>query len=325
VDAEGAGDMSQVSWRILEGDCRETLATLPAGSVQTCVTSPPYFGLRDYGRDGQMGLEPQPDEFVAVFREVRRVLADDGTVWLNLGDSYSAYNGNAGMGGPVGLTQTTERPKLPKGHGLVAKALKPKDLIGIPWMVAFALRADGWFLRSEIIWAKRNCMPESVTDRPTRAHEQIFLLSKRPRYFYDHDAIREEDLGRDHARTVLDGQPSLEPSGGLAAPNRGLRTVAGRDGLGRNKRSVWTVATQPFPGAHFATFPPKLIEPCILAGCPEGGTVLDPFAGAGTTGMVALRHGRSFIGCELNHEYVQLGRERIIADSPLLNTHAEAA
>jgi DNA modification methylase len=334
------------SWRIIEGDCRDVLASIPERSAHTCVTSPPYFGLRDYGHDGQIGLEPTPDEFVAalvdVFRGVRRVLRDDGTVWLNLGDSYAgsgpsgaSYDsattrrraeGNGQDGAfrvsPTlrdrGLSYAEKKPIAPPGY-------KPKDLLGIPWMVAFALRADGWYLRSEIIWAKRNCMPESVTDRPTKAHEQLFLLSKRPSYFYDSGAIREEDVGADHPRQVLDGQPSLEPSGGLHTQHSGLRTPNGRDGAGRNKRSVWTVATQPYAGAHFATFPPKLIEPCVLAGCPEGGTVLDPFAGTGTTGMVALRHNRSFVGVELSPVYAAMARERIVADAPLLNSVAEAA
>jgi DNA modification methylase len=331
------------AWRILTGDCRVTLATLDAGSVQTCVTSPPYFGLRDYGHDGQIGLEPTPDEFVAalvdVFRAVRRVLRDDGTVWLNLGDSYAhstgvmpPHNGSvaklSGSGNP-----TVRKSHIADGQTTVVRdhGCKPKDLLGIPWMVAFALRADGWYLRSDIIWAKPNPMPESVTDRPTKAHEYLFLLSKSPRYFYDADAIREEFAPYE--------APDVEPSGEVTertalGPNlhqpalrrgRAARAAQMYRNEGRNKRSVWTVATQPYPGAHFATFPPKLIEPCILAGCPEGGTVLDPFAGAGTTGMVALRHGRSFVGCELSPEYVALARDRIIADSPLLNTHAEAA
>jgi hypothetical protein len=504
------------SWRIIEGDCRDTLATLEAESVQTCVTSPPYFGLRDYGHDGQIGLEPTPDEFVAalvgVFREVRRVLRDDGTIWVNLGDSY----------GPE------------------------KQLLGIPWQFAFAMQSDGWVLRSDVVWQKPNPMPESVTDRPTKSHEfiflfakgreragrfahisdedarwlalfvdtegciavkrtrevcgaqvsvagtcrplleraqaivgsgcileragqnapmfywqvsnkaardlllrlyphlivkkrqaricihiesmtgrsgeppsdrrtvvldrlweankscnsfgdpdiswvpepNVFLLSKGPRYYFDADAIREDGSATSHGGQPIEGGPKQVMLGQQVNGRMGL--VAGD--AGRNKRSVWTVATQPFPGAHFATFPPKLIEPCILAGCPERacgvcgapweriverdgghpstrgeqswtkgsgtfqrdnrgglsklsgasrtvgwepscghdapavpGTVLDPFAGAGTTGMVALRHGRSFVGCELSPEYVELARDRIIGDSPLLNTSAEAA
>lgn len=318
--------LARQSWSVVEGDCRDTLRTLDAGSVQTCVTSPPYFGLRDYGHDGQIGLEPTPDEFVAalveVFRDVRRVLRDDGTVWLNLGDSYaSAPKGNPGDKG--NLNQSA--PRGFEQGGAYGKAnlpgIKQKDLIGIPWMVAFALRADGWYLRSEVIWAKTSCMPEAVKDRPTKAHETIFLLSKRSRYFYDADAIREALA----PATIADNRiPFSRPSNG----NEGSVEIGHpipTPEAGRNKRSVWTVATQPFPGAHFATFPPKLIEPCILAGSREGDVVLDPFAGAGTTGMVALRHSRSFVGCELNPEYVQIARDRIIADSPLLNSHAEAA
>lgn len=303
------------TWRIIDGDCRDVLSTLDAASVHCCVTSPPYFGLRDYGHDGQIGLEPTPDEFVTalveVFREVRRVLRDDGTLWLNLGDSYAGSWGAQSRGATSALAdrsvssqQILAHPKRTNTGSVAAGApYKPKDLLGIPWMVAFALRADGWYLRSEIIWAKPNPMPESVTDRPTKAHEYVFLLSKSPRYFYDADAIREP-----HADGKWGGEdgPTLNPAG-------------------RNKRSVWTVATQPFAGAHFATFPPKLIEPCILAGCPEGGMVLDPFAGAGTTGMVALRHGRSFVGVELNQQYAAMARERIIGDVPLLNSVGEVA
>jgi DNA modification methylase len=293
----------------MEGDCRAVLAGLPAGSVHTVVTSPPYFGLRDYGHDGQIGLEPTPDEFVAalvaVFREVRRALRDDGTVWLNLGDSYA--------GGGCGARDEMRWPKQSRNdhmpvHAKASTGLKNKDLIGIPWMVAFALRADGWYLRSEIIWAKPNPMPESVTDRPTKAHEQVFLLSKGPRYFYDADAVREVDGGRPSGNGfVRDHRLTYQNADGTGRGNE----EQWEPGRGRNKRSVWTVATQPYPGAHFATFPPKLIEPCILAGCPEGGAVLDPFAGAGTTGMVALQHGRSFVGCELNPVYAQMARDRI--------------
>jgi DNA modification methylase len=325
------------TWRIVEGCAREVLRELPAGSAQTCVTSPPYFGLRDYGHDGQIGLESTPDEYVAAlvdaFREVRRVLVDDGTLWLNLGDTYAQYDGQGNLNEPREPGQNGAFRVSPKlgtvaehrgpGRRSLPPGLKRKDLIGIPWMVAFALRADGWFLRSEIIWAKRNCMPESVGDRPTRAHEHLFLLAKSPRYYYDAEAIREPDMGSDHARQVLDGQPSLEPSGGIRPAHRGLRTPEGRDGLGRNKRSVWTVASTPYAGAHFATFPPKLIEPCVLAGSRESDVVLDPFCGSGTTGVVALRHGRSFLGIELNAEYIALARARITDDAPLFNGQAE--
>ena len=311
------------TWRIDVGDCRELLEGMDEGSVQTCVTSPPYFGLRDYGVDGQLGLEATPDEFVeamvAVFREVRRVLRDDGTLWLNLGDSNSggANSGGANSGTTNGPPVRIQNLPIKRGEGI-----KPKDLIGIPWLVAFALRADGWFLRSDIIWHKPNPMPESVTDRPTKAHEYLFLLSKQSRYFYDADAIREDDSGwssgngfvREHRLTYLDDNGTARGNAEQWQP-----------GGGRNKRDVWTVPSQPFAGAHFATFPPKLIEPCILAGAPEGGVVLDPFAGAGTTGLVALRHNRSFVGLELNPEYAELARDRIRDDAPLLNTPSEVA
>ena len=299
------------------------LHTLDAGSVQTCVTSPPYFGLRDYGHDGQIGLEPTPDEFVtalvAVFREVRRVLRDDGTVWLNLGDSY-ARDAGPEKTQSIAASRDVYDPN-PRGNKtrLRGSGVKPKDLLGIPWMVAFALRADGWYLRSDIIWSKPNPMPESVTDRPTKAHEYLFLLSKSARYFYDADAVREA-----HETSGPKRERGTEPSQGRANLQQAQQAGVYHEN-GRNRRSVWTVATQPFPGAHFATFPPKLIEPCILAGSRPGDVVLDPFAGSGTTGMVALRHGRSFVGCELNPEYVELARNRIISDAPLLNGMAEAA
>ena len=358
---------------ILIGDVRERLKELPDQSVNCCVTSPPYWGLRDYGTaswkdgdaecdhapdkrgsrfatpvsgkqgsntgsgsasrrdcdcgavriDDQIGLETTPQEFVdsmvAVFREVKRVLRDDGTLWLNLGDSYGGSgkgrNGDGTMGilnstkqrsnvgshdGAIPSTKRgfnqryfgkefdTDKQGADEGHvdrrGLVYD-VKPKDLVGIPWRVAFALQADGWYLRQDIIWAKPNPMPESVTDRCTKSHEYIFLLSKSPKYYFDHNAIKE---------------PAI---------------VAIKET--RNKRDVWTVSTKPFKGAHFATFPPDLIEPCILAGCPEGGTVLDPFFGAGTTGLVAQRHNRNWIGCELNPEYAAIATTRIESEANL--------
>lgn len=314
---------SRVSWQVLAGDCRDVLTDLERGSVQTCVTSPPYFGLRDYGHGEQIGLEPTPAEFVdslvTAFRAVRDVLADDGTVWLNLGDSYAG--GGCGARDPERWPKQSRNDHMPV-HAKAATGLKNKDLLGIPWMVAFALRADGWYLRSDIIWAKPNPMPESVQDRPTKAHEYLFLLSKSPRYFYDAGAIREP-----HARTwdeETNGRGSIS-FGGNTRPNKHNNLPVLPHPEGANKRTVWTVATQPYSGAHFATFPPKLIEPCILAGCPEGGTVLDPFSGAGTTGMVALRHNRSYIGVELNPEYAELSRRRITDDAPLLNSFSEAA
>lgn len=307
-----------VTWRIIEGDAAERLRDLPAESVQCCVTSPPYFGLRDYGYERQLGLEATPDEYVArlvgAFREVRRVLRGDGTVWLNLGDSYASDDKWGGSSG--GKHATALHGGTGIGRGRRRTGLKSKNLIGIPWRVAFALQADGWWLRSDIIWAKPNPMPESVTDRPTRSHEYVFLLSKSARYFYNGDAVRELDGGvpSGHGERRLD----LAGERGLVNRHRAYH-FPWKPGGGRNKRSVWTIASQPYPGAHFAVFPPKLIEPCILAGSREGDTVLDPFCGAGTTVLVALRHGRSFVGIELNPEYVTLAHRRICDDAPSFN------
>jgi len=281
--------------RILRGDCRDVLKTLPDESVHCVVTSPPYWGLRDYGVQGQIGLEDSTVAYivnlVAVFQEVRRVLRADGTLWLVIDDSYATDAKDA------------------RGDGY-----KRKDLIGIPWRVALALQEDGWWLRCDVIWNKTSCMPESVQDRPTRSHEYVFLLSRSQHYQYDADAIKEPDVGADHPRNVL-AKP--EPSGGVLKPNTGIRTIEGRNGQGRNKRSVWTVGPQPFIGGHTASFPPALVEPCILAGCPEGGTVLDPFGGAGTTGLVADRHKRNAILIELNPEYAAMAERRIRGDAPL--------
>jgi DNA modification methylase len=361
------------SWEIRVGGSLRLLREMPNESVQCCISSPPYWGLRDYGTatweggagdcahagrpkprqdttggnggggrfaatrgtqdakaihavpvrdvcacgarriDEQIGLEPTPEEFVAklveVFEEVRRVLRHDGTLWMNLGDSYSA--------GKMGRTDTNRvfgpRGGNHKGGGPssarpLGEGMKPKDLVGIPWRVAFALQAAGWWLRSDIIWHKPNPLPESVRDRPTKSHEYVFLLAKGERYFYDSDAVREPDAGTDHPRNVLH-RP--EPSGGIMSPHAGIRRSDGRNGEGRNRRSVWTVATQPFAEAHFATFPEALIEPCVLAGSRTGDLVLDPFAGSGTTGVVALRHGRRFLGLELNAEYAAMARRRI--------------
>jgi DNA modification methylase len=300
---------------IREGDCRDVLKTLPSSSVNCIVTSPPYFGLRDYGVDRQMGLEPSPDEFAAalvgVLHEARRVLRDDGTLWLNLGDSYAGGNatgkwreGSARADGDVRDDGHSRRNR--NGIGSV-DGCKPKDLIGIPWRVAFALQADGWYLRQDIIWHKPNPMPESVRDRCTKAHEYIFLLSKSERYYFDSEAMKEPiaDPSRVGERTQVNYAD--ESKLGRAEIDRHVVTRKAT----RNRRSVWTVATRPFSGAHFATFPPDLIEPCILAGCPKGGTVLDPFFGAGTTGLVAQRHGRNAIGIELNPEYVRIAKRRL--------------
>jgi DNA modification methylase len=266
--------------------------------------------------DSQLGLEHSPEEYVAkmveVFREVRRVLRDDGTLWLNLGDSYNAYNGNAGpsSGFSAGSAADTQRPHLQSGHGLRTSGLKPKDLVGIPWRVAFALQADGWWLRQDIIWSKPNPMPESVTDRCTKAHEYIFLLAKGERYYYDVEAVKEREVSSG-PRVDKEALNAVE----LGRHDAGVwHGQCGQRGDGhRNRRSVWTVTTQPFPGAHFAVFPEKLITPCILAGCPKGGTVLDPFGGSGTTGVVAAKHGRKSILIDLNPEYCDMARKRIDA------------
>ena len=299
-------------------DCLEGLKQLDNNSVHCCVTSPPYWGLRDYEVEGQLGLEPTPEEYVAklveVFREVKRVLRDDGTLWLNLGDSYAGSNQGRGTKnlskkqasnrGTVWMVEK-EGIKLPKG-------LKPKDLVGIPWMVAFALRADGWYLRQDIIWHKPNPVPESVKDRCTKAHEYIFLLSKNRKYYFDNEAIKE--TAKNANKTISLGEKSfskrqangvgVEPSGNGKSDNYTVKEY-------RNKRSVWTIPTKPFKEAHFATFPPDLIEPCILAGCPEGGVVLDPFMGSGTTALVAMQNQRNFIGFELNPEYIKIAKKRI--------------
>ena len=300
---------------ILIGDVRERLKELLDQSVNCCVTSPPYWGLRDYGSDNQMGLESTPQEYVdsmvAVFREVKRVLSKDGTLWLNIGDSYfSTTKGTGGMNPETSPKNAIKGKDNFQAFNPVRVnsgdlPIKAKDLVGIPWMLAFALRADGWYLRQEIIWHKPNPMPESVTDRCTKSHEYIFLLSKSSKYYFDHNAIKEP------TKYANDNQGARKNS------RRGseINSVSGKTGEFRNKRDVWTVSTKPFKGAHFATFPPILIEPCILAGCPEGGTVLDPFFGAGTTGLVAQRHNRNWIGCELNPEYAAIATARIESEA----------
>lgn len=258
------------------GDCLRVLPTLPPAGFRCCVTSPPYWGLRDYGQEGQFGdeesLEHYVDRMVRVFREVRRTLTDDGTLWLNLGDSFTSGNRKwraADKKNPA--RAMTYRPPTPSG-------LKPKDLVGVLWHVAFALQSDGWYLRADNIWHKPNCQPESVKDRPTRSHEYVFLFSKSEDYFYDHAAVREP-------------------------------TDSG-DGL-RNRRTVWSINTEPFPEAHFATFPPALVAPCVLAGSTPGDRVLDPFFGSGTTGVVCQRLGRAFTGIELKPEYAAIATRRL--------------
>jgi len=292
-------------------DCLTGLSKLPDGSVNCCVTSPPYYGLRDYNNDGQIGLEETPEQYVAklvaVFEQVRRVLRDDGVLWLNLGDSY------AGSGkGPAGnLGKTHNEREVKQNSGYVPIGCKPKDLIGIPWMVAFALRSAGWYLRQDIIWHKPNPMPESVTDRCTKAHEYIFLFSKSQRYWYDADAIAEESL---HYKT-----DNRADKGNIRYEGKRTTGDAGKNGQQsfvtinetRNKRSVWTVPTKPFSGAHFATFPEELIVDCIKAGCPRDGIILDPFMGAGTTALVARSHNRNYIGFELNADYIKIAKKRL--------------
>jgi len=311
---------------ILIGDARARLAELPAGSARTCVTSPPYFGLRDYGVDGQMGLEETPDAYVAsmveLFREVWRVLADDGTLWLNLGDSYAG--GGGGNYNKTGVSQaggqhiTNVRNR---SSWLESVGAKPKDLLGIPWRVAFALQADGWYLRSDIIWHKPNPMPESVTDRPTKSHEYLFLLTKSAKYYYDHEAIKEPGVMTSAGSTQRDTRETHGVGGGNAGINaakeRMKQELAENGYVMRNKRDVWTINTKPFKGAHFAVMPEALVEPCVLAGSAEGDTVLDPFTGSGTVAVVANRLGRNFVGTELNPEYGEIARERITNASPM--------
>ncbi len=343
--------------KILQGDSLEVLKSLEAGSAQTCVTSPPYFGLRNYGVDGQIGLEKTPDEYirklVEIFREVRRVLKDDGTLWLNLGDSYASAWGSGGRINKIDNPSRTGRSDTVTGTGY-----KEKDLMMIPARVAIALQADGWYLRSEIVWAKPNPMPESVRDRPTKSHEMIYLLSKQPKYYYDYKAILEpanydgrkdtrmkgakkypngfvppnvEALslhvkGHERWSNKITGRTEKKMAGtGYGGDGKGLhghsgyfdadgnlRTHQFADGIpARNKRDVWFVSTKPYRQAHFATFPTALIEPCILAGCPEGGWVLDPFNGSGTSGYVALKNNRNYIGIELNPSYIELTHKRL--------------
>lgn len=335
-------------YEIITGDCKSILPTLPGGSVQTVITSPPYFGLRDYGtatwvggdpncehgtvfengkscalcdaviEDLQVGLEKTPDAYVAnlvdVMRETWRVLRDDGTLWLNLGDSY--FSNTKGTGGNSGK-QVSNAGSRYKKRNFERNGMKQKDLIGIPWRVALALQADGWYLRSDIIWSKRNPMPESVADRPTKSHEYIFLLTKSPIYYYDAEAIKEPaayDGRKDEMhKGGVKNYDGVMPDGNPQSFAQNAHPRWKKDGNGnrvRNKRTVWETSTKSFKGAHFATFPPALIEPCVLAGSRAGDVVLDPFSGAGTTGLVALRHGRQYLGIELNPKYVELTESR---------------
>jgi len=297
--------------RVEFGDCRDTMRrwAIEGVKAQMCVTSPPYFGLRDYGHKGQIGLEQTPEEYIAamveVFRCVRNVLADDGTLWLNIGDSYNNFRSQMGPGQSVhGRDKLNGKPDV-KAKKRGVDGLKEKDLIGIPWMLAFALRADGWYLRQDIIWHKPNPMPESVRDRCTKAHEYIFLLSKSERYLFDSEAMQEPATGRDPGNIT----PHKHAGERFAETKSNLASVGARET--RNRRSVWTVATRPYKGAHFATFPPALIEPCILAGSRPGDIVLDPFMGSGTTAQVAMQHDRKYLGCELNEDYATLQQQRL--------------
>ncbi|EKG40525.1 DNA modification methylase [Pseudomonas syringae pv. avellanae str. ISPaVe013] len=356
--------MSQLH-QILVGDCIDMMRTLPDESVHTCVTSPPYYGLRDYGVDGQIGLEETPAEFIArlvdVFREVRRVLRADGTIWVNMGDSYTSVAGGYAEGGSAGkhdVVSLATRGAVRRGHRRTPPdGFKAKDLMGMPWRLAFALQDDGWYLRQDIIWNKPNPMPESVRDRCTKSHEYIFLLSKSKKYYFDQAAILEPCSPNTHARLSQDVQAQIgsERANGGAKSNGNMKaTVRKSNGVGwghgtdsdqrqrqrgrvkdnesmnsalaimpteRNKRSVWTVATHSFKGAHFATFPPDLIRPCILAGAPRGGVVLDPFGGAGTTSLVSMQEGRRSIICELNPDYAAMASARI--DAAWLNGAAQ--
>ena len=310
---------------IIVGDVRQRLNDLDAGSVRTCITSPPYWGLRDYGNDNQIGLEQSPAEYVTklveVFAGVHRVLADDGTLWLNLGDSY--YN-NFGGGSSTMTTGNAKAVKQRGRHNMPKHdVLKIKDLVGIPWRVAFALQEFGWYLRQDIIWAKPNPMPESVTDRCTKSHEYLFLLSKSPKYFYDNEAIKEPSaFGYQSEQFIPISDKDLNgvnqernAAQGASPKNRNSEWI-----MTRNKRDVWTIPTKPYAGAHFAVMPTALVDPCILAGSERGDLVLDPFAGSGTVGVVALRHERNFVGIEVNPEYAQLAHDRIFDDGPLMNT-----
>ena len=319
--------MEQVSaYSIIPGDCIEGMKSIPDGSVQCCVTSPPYWGLRDYGHEGQLGLEQTPqsyvDNMVAVFREVRRILREDGTCWLNLGDSYAASA--KGQSGKTNSTLNAKRdtngdlavdrksqPWMDEARrfDLLKCNIKPKDLVGIPWRVAFALQADGWWLRQDIIWHKPNPMPESVTDRCTKAHEYVFLLTKSARYYYDADAIKEQAVAPDSVHVHKQGNKMSNVSNNPLYATKPQRTMGGYDT--RNKRSVWSITTKPYSGAHFAVMPEALVEPCIMAGSKDGDTIFDPFTGSGTVGAVALRLGRKFIGTELNPDYIKIAHNRI--------------
>lgn len=317
--------MSENDWAVLEGDCREKLRELPAKSVDCCVTSPPYWALRDYGHPSQIGLETSVLEYVdavvGVFKEVRRVLKTSGTLWLVLGDCYVSAGGTGNQGARGQRTGRTHTQRNLKRHAK-RYGLKPKDLAGVPWRVALGLQAAGWYLRSDIVWHKPNCLPSSARDRPTVAHEYVFLLTRRTKYFYDRDAIAEPCVSNEYDRKKMRekkdriGGKTLSAThdryAGQNTSQLGQKRGVG-DGVMRNKRTIWTVPTVPYRGDHTAAFPPDLVETCILAGCPEGGLVLDPFCGTGTVGAVALEHRRRFVGIELNSKYAELARARILS------------
>jgi len=300
---------------IIEGDCRKTLAQIPDKIANCCVTSPPYFGLRNYGVNGQIGLEESLAEYitqlVVVFREVRRILKDDGTLWLNLGDSYNNFRSTMGPGQTFHKDQDLRGKPAPKSKSRGQQGFKEKDLLMVPARVAIALQEDGWYLRSDIIWHKPNPMPESVRDRPTSTHEHVFLLSKNQSYYYDYLAIVEEVAPSTITRLNQDieNQTGSERANGGAKTNGNIKAAGNTEY--RNSRNVWTITTKPFKDAHFATMPIELAEKCLLAGCPVGGTVVDPFFGAGTTGLAAIKNNRNAIGTELNPEYIEIAKKRI--------------
>ena len=299
---------------VLFGDCRKTLPAF-IDEARMCVTSPPYYGLRDYGGEAsQIGMEQSPEEYiqqlVEVFRLVRDNLTDDGTLWVNIGDSYYNYRSDGNYPKQTVSKTRQDLPTKTPVRGNKLKGLKSKDLIGIPWMLAFALRADGWYLRQDIIWHKPNPMPESVKDRCTKAHEYIFLLSKNKNYYYNNEAIKEP--AKDWGTRDRSNGKYHNPGSGLV-PHSGLTKSYER----KNKRSVWSVTKKPYKGAHFATFPPDLIEPCILAGSEPGDIILDPFMGSGTTAMVAKQHGRYYMGCELHEDYGELIKNRVPEEQPV--------
>lgn len=309
---------------IINGDCLEVLKTLPDGFIDCCVTSPPYYALRDYGVAGQIGLEETPEAYinklVEVFREVRRVLKDDGTLWVNIGDSYCNSNGFARASAQYQRKGRNNAPANDRDLTALHEAgYKTKDLIGIPWALAFALRADGWYLRQDIIWNKPNAMPESVKDRCTKSHEYIFMLSKNPQYYFDNEAIAEDADPKYKARYKSDfnrGKAELTPYVNGKPNTTGKHIYTGK----RNKRDVWTINTRPIKDAHFATYSEELVKPCILAGSRRGGIILDPFFGSGTTGRVAESLGRRYLGIELNPEYIEICERRI--DNVQMNIEA---